>query len=143
MEFRGIASYHVLVLSHGCLQGFSCSAWASPGCLNSSSHITACRILEIGKCGYLQSNSLITCGYHPCPFSVSICLFTDHHRGVMSQWDNSQPGIQHSRCGLVSATNSESLFLCLLLFILMKHALEMLGKTEERWFWSYCSMIPS
>ena len=66
-------------------------------------------ILEICKCDYILPNSLITCGYQLCLFWVSICLFRNHHRGTMSQWDNSQPGIQHSRCGLVPATNSESL----------------------------------
>lgn len=70
------------------------------------SPVTVSVMVETCKWDYIQLNRLLTCEYQLHSFWVSVCLFISHHRGATSQRDNSQPGTQHSRCGLDSATNS-------------------------------------
>lgn len=52
---------------------------------------------------------LHTCEYQLHPSWVSVCVFASHRRGATRQGDKTQPGTQHARCGLHSATNSGSL----------------------------------
>lgn len=113
VEIRGVSSYHCVSTSILMSIGPVPQCLSEPRMLSLASPcpITAPIILGIDECDYTHSNSLITHEYQLCPCSVSICLFTNHPRGAMRERErgSSQPGIQHSRCGLVSATNSESL----------------------------------